>query len=287
MAELATALLPWMVGLMMAAFGATTPANAFRHVIRQPTPLLLAACVPLLVAPSAAQVIAAAFDLPPQSRAAIVLVAACPAGALTSLWVMLARGRVPQALATTLLTTALCGFTIPIHLRLAGLELDASLFGMVGKMLTLTALPLLAGVILSQLAPRVRPFAGKAKSASAVGIIALFAVLIAAAWPDVSAAWAQASNAVVALNAVLAALGLFAATMFREPEVRRALFPAFVTRQEEIGLFVALSIVGSAAMAAPLLVNALIGTGLALVFAGACRLRDQSHTKTKIVEGAE
>jgi bile acid:Na+ symporter, BASS family len=263
----ASAVLPYSVALMMFGFGLATPPEKFREAFSDPVSMACAIGCPLLFAPLVAYGLATLMGLEGNARLGLMLVAACPAGALTSMWTMLSGGRVALSLLTTFVTTALCGLTVPFYLALIGYEGDLPLGTVILKLISLTGIPLVVGLLAYRFLPQYQALGDKLKSIGSVLILALFGILTAAGWQQIADAWATAAMPVLVFNVVIGLIG-FAVSRFwlSADDIRYTIIPVFSTRQEEVGLFVALGIINAPILAAPLLLNALFGSAVALIY---------------------
>jgi predicted Na+-dependent transporter len=88
---IANVLIPATVVIMMIIVGAGLQSEQFKGVLRSPLPLIGGTLVQLLVLPGGAMLIVALLDPVPALAAGLLLVAACPGGALSNYYCHLGR----------------------------------------------------------------------------------------------------------------------------------------------------------------------------------------------------
>jgi BASS family bile acid:Na+ symporter len=86
---------------MMATVGLSLGADDFRRLIRRPKIVLIAIGAQWLLLPPAAWTLAWVLPLPPDLTAGIILLAACPAGAVSNFFCYLARADVALSVSLT------------------------------------------------------------------------------------------------------------------------------------------------------------------------------------------
>ena len=89
------------VFVMMATVGLSLGADDFRRLIRRPKIVLIAIGAQWLLLPPAAWTLAWVLPLPPDLTAGIILLAACPAGAVSNFFCYLARADVALSVSLT------------------------------------------------------------------------------------------------------------------------------------------------------------------------------------------
>jgi bile acid:Na+ symporter, BASS family len=144
------ALIPFIIAAMMFGFGATTRIDHFRLLTARPLVLLVSLAMPAIAAPLIGLALIQALQLTGDAALGLMLVAVCPTGALTSLWVLIARGDATLPLAVTLITTALASFTTPFWLYIAGVNASVHVEGLALRLVVATAVPLLIGMVLAR-----------------------------------------------------------------------------------------------------------------------------------------
>ena len=290
MSAVATFALPLTLAVLMFGMGlALTPA-AFGALRRTPWTALADLGSLSLGLPLIAWAIGLALGASPETRSGLLLIGACPAGTLSMVAASYARGDLALSVLLLALSSLLSVLVTPSVLHLLGPAVGlgahsvALPFGdTVSRVALVIALPVALGMIVRRLAgERVLPLHRAIKSIGGVVVLAIFGALIAAHRAELGTAFATFFVPVVAYNLAAAALGLLVATLTRAQADRRvSLLLAHQVRQEETGLFLALTILGTPALALPLLLNSVVGMASALITLASVRLgstRQQSPT---------
>ncbi|WP_271409996.1 bile acid:sodium symporter family protein [Pseudomonas sp. Q1-7] len=160
-----------ILGLVLAAmmFGVALELRLahFLLVAKRPLPALVGLLCQCLLLPWLTLAATLYLDLRPGLELGMLLVAACPGGNLSNIITHLARGNTALSVSVTSLSSLLAILSLPLnfaataslnphtaaflHDQLSRLDVDAS--GIVGGLLLLLALPLLAGMLVGNLAP--------------------------------------------------------------------------------------------------------------------------------------
>lgn len=120
--------------------------------LRRPAPLLAALLVTSVAMPALSCALARAIFHDPQTTCGIVLEYSVPIGVVSIMWVGLFDGDVSLGLATLMVSTLLSPFSIPLMLWvLVGATVSMDSLSMMREMLSMIALPALAGMTLNQL----------------------------------------------------------------------------------------------------------------------------------------
>jgi len=101
------------VFVMMAAVGLSLGADDFRRLIRRPKIVLIAIGAQWLLLPPAAWTLAWVLPLPPDLTAGIILLAACPAGAVSNFFCYLARADVALSVSLTAMSLVTSVLMLP------------------------------------------------------------------------------------------------------------------------------------------------------------------------------
>jgi len=104
---------------LMSGMGLTLSLDDFRRIASAPKPTLLGTILQLVVVPGAGLGIAIAFGLPALLAAGLVIVAACPGGMFSNVYVHLARANTPLSITLTASATMVTLFTLPLWVRAA------------------------------------------------------------------------------------------------------------------------------------------------------------------------
>jgi BASS family bile acid:Na+ symporter len=106
--------IPLVVILMMVVVGMELTLEDFRRVRTLPKPVFIGTAGQLIVLPVITTGLAWAFDPPPYIVAGMVLVAACPGGAISNTYVYLARAGVALSVTLTAVSTVSAFITLPL-----------------------------------------------------------------------------------------------------------------------------------------------------------------------------
>jgi bile acid:Na+ symporter, BASS family len=138
--------IPLVVFMMMVVVGMELTLEDFRRVCTFPKPVFIGTAGQLIVLPVIAGGHARTLDSPPHIVAGMVLVAACPGGAISNYCVYLARTDVALSVTLTGVSTVLAFVTLPLLTALGFgflLGQQASIPVPVGEMMTQLFLVLL------------------------------------------------------------------------------------------------------------------------------------------------
>lgn len=173
-------LIPIQLLLAMVGMGATLRIEDFALVFRYPRGLALGLALQLLFVPALAAIYIAVLGLGEGWAVGLILVAAVPGGAMSNLLTHIGKGSVPLSIVVTTVTTFLCLVTVPLVLGLLAQQHLPPDFAfpyarIVRDIVGFLLVPLVVGMFVLRLAPRVAP----GLSAWAIrGSVAIIAVLV-------------------------------------------------------------------------------------------------------------
>jgi bile acid:Na+ symporter, BASS family len=260
--------LPGALALIMLGMGLSLTLADFLRFRRRMTPLLCALGSLLLLLPMAALTIATVFKLPPALAVGLVLVGACPGGTFSNLLTHYARGDLALSVSLTAIASICVIFTMPLIVQFAlafflGEQRDISLpvLETMRQIFLLTICPVAAGMLINhRWAALASKCADPIKNIAGVLIIAVFLSIIFAERDSFAMAFSRAALPVVLLNLlsvfVGGCVGYFTTSRTAE---RRAIMLEHTIKQEGLGIFVAMSLLGMTEMALPLMLNSLVG----------------------------
>ena len=110
-------LLPTAMFSLMFGMGLTLTAGDFQRVARTPAATVLGTLLQLVGMPMVGIGIALAYGLPPLLAAGLVVIAACPGGMFSNMYVHLARGNTALSVTLTATATMVTLFTLPLWVR--------------------------------------------------------------------------------------------------------------------------------------------------------------------------
>ena len=157
---LLTYFVPALVVLMMIIVGTGLSVEQFRSITRTPGIVLWSSLLGLVLLPVGALVVGKLFAADSEMTGALVLIAACPGGALSNYYCYLVKSNAALSVVLTGLSSLHAFITLPILLTLLlpqvfqveTLQLPFGL--MVERLLLLLLMPVLVGMLLRHLFPQ-------------------------------------------------------------------------------------------------------------------------------------
>jgi BASS family bile acid:Na+ symporter len=110
-------LLPVAMFALMTGMGLTLSPGDFRRTAEAPRAVILGTVLQLLVMPLAGIAIALAFEMRPLLAAGFVIIAACPGGMFSNVFVHVARANTVLSVTLTATATMVTLFTLPLWVR--------------------------------------------------------------------------------------------------------------------------------------------------------------------------
>ncbi|KIM00088.1 Na(+) dependent transporter Sodium Bile acid symporter family [Paramagnetospirillum magnetotacticum MS-1] len=276
------AALPLALAFIMFAMGLTLDAGDFRRVFAAPKAMVVGLAAKLVVLPVLALALVLVWRPEPDFAVGMILLAACPAGVTSALLTHHAGGRIALAATITALTSLAATLTVPLLVNL-GLGLfagyDRSVEIPVAKMtlgiFLVDTVPLALGLGLQRLRPRVAERLGRVARPVAT---LLFALIVVGAFVSQRQSLMDHVGDVVpaALLLNLAAmtgawvLGTLARLDWAD---RIAVVMENGLQNGALGIFVAVTLLGSPAMMVPSIVYAFVMNLTAIAFIVAVRRR--------------
>ena len=275
--------LPLALGVIMLGLGLGLSVADFRRVATYPRAVLIGLALQVLVLPWVAFALALGLKLPPELAVGLMLLAASPGGATANIYSHLARGDVALNITLTAINSVLCLLTLPLILNLS-LEY---FFGSgqyvpppVNKIIEVAViiiLPVLLGMFIRARAPG---FAARTEKPLRLLSVLVLALLVTAAvaqeWRTLLANFAVVGIACLAFNLASMGTGYAAPRMLKLPR-RQAIAIAMEIgiHNGTLAIFIALNVLGNAAISVPAAIYSLMMFVTAAVFAfGITRRRD-------------
>jgi bile acid:Na+ symporter, BASS family len=112
-------LLPAAVALVMFALGTTLGGDDLRRVLVRPRAFVLGLLAHALILPMVAFALGSLLSLPPETAVGLVIIAACPANAIASLFTHFARGDTMLAVSLSAAASLMSAATLPLFVNLA------------------------------------------------------------------------------------------------------------------------------------------------------------------------
>jgi len=272
---LTNVLLPLALGVIMFGLGMGLTGEDFRRVGRYPRAVLVGLGLQTLVLPWVAFALALGFDLPPALAVGLMLLAASPGGATANIYSHLARGDVALNITLTAINSLLCLLTLPVILDLsmdfflgAGRYVPPPTMKVV-EVALIIVLPVLLGMVVRAKAPG---FAARAEKPMRLLSIVVLVVLVAAAvskeWRTLAASLGAVGLACLLFNLASLAVGYAAPLAMRlPPRQATAIAMEIGIHNGTLAIFIALNVLGNAAMSIPAAIYSLVMFVTAAVFA--------------------
>jgi BASS family bile acid:Na+ symporter len=172
-----------MFGLML-AMGLTLTPDDFRRIVRMPLPTLLGTALQLVGMPVVGLLLARAYALEPMLATGLVVIAACPGGAMTNLLCHIGKADVALSITLTALATTATLFTIPLWVHAAhggGVTgtVDMPVLDTALSLGAFTVLPVALGMLARHLRPSLLAWEPWLTRASAVAMVVAIGVAAA------------------------------------------------------------------------------------------------------------
>ncbi len=267
--------LPLALGVIMLGLGLGLSVADFRRVATYPRAVLIGLALQVLLLPWVAFALALGLKLPPELAVGLMLLAASPGGATANIYSHLARGDVALNITLTAINSVLCLLTLPLILNLS-LEY---FFGSgqyvpppVNKVIevaVIIVLPVLVGMFIRARAPG---FAARTEKPLRLLSVLVLALLVAAAvgqsWRTLLTHFAAVGIACLAFNLASMGTGYAAPRMLKLPR-RQAIAIAMEIgiHNGTLAIYIALNVLGSAAISVPAAIYSLMMFVTAAVFA--------------------
>jgi BASS family bile acid:Na+ symporter len=267
MPDVIQTLLPAALAIIMFAVGITLVPGDFTRLASQPRAVIAGLIGQVIVLPAAAWALAFTWRLPPEMAAGLMIVAACPGGASSALIAHLARGSAAVSVTLTVITSLLALVTMPLVVQ-AGMGLflghdgavHFSVGGVVRGVFIIATVPVAAGMLLRAWQPgwvaRIERPLGKVATALFVAIVV--ATFVGQRGP-LFANLPTVGPAAATLNVLMMAAGIALGRAFRVS--RRdaiAIASDCGLHNAALGIFVALNVFQTPALAVPSVVYALL-----------------------------
>lgn len=210
---------------LMLGMGLTLVTDDFRRVATNPRATVVGTLLQLVVMPIVGIFLANLFALPPILAAGIVVVAACPGGMFSNMYVHFAKGNSALSITLTATATLVTLFTLPLWVQLAltlfeapdGAAIEMPVLDTAFRLGTLTILPVAIGMVARARNPNALRWERRVTMPGAIMIV-LGATLGAGSNPDIEASQFLVSLAPAAAFAGSAmAIGMVVPLLFGIP----------------------------------------------------------------------
>jgi BASS family bile acid:Na+ symporter len=150
-------LLPITLALIMLGMGLSLTTRDFRNIFMHPKAVILGLVSQMIVLPLFAILVAQFSGLSDELKVGLVLIAACPGGAVSNLITHLLKGNVALSVSMTTVNSFITIFTIPAIVGIAlhyfigdSKEITLDFWATFIRVLLITVLPCVVGVIIHQ-----------------------------------------------------------------------------------------------------------------------------------------
>ncbi len=268
-------LLPLGLAFIMFALGLNLKVQDFTRLLRQPLAVGLGLFVQMVLLPVMAFVLLLLFPMRPAFAVGVMILAACPGGITSNMITHLARGDVALSVTLTAITSLAGMVTIPLITGLAlELFMGQTLTGtlpvgqMAIKVFVVASLPLVLGMTLNHLSPRLA--SGLRRYVHPASIVIFIMIVI---WAFLDQGRVMMENigeigpVVIALNVLIMALGFGLAALAGLPHPQRVTISIEGGLQNgALGIFVATALLQNPAMMTPSITYALVMNASAAAF---------------------
>ncbi|TDT34058.1 bile acid:sodium symporter family protein [Naumannella halotolerans] len=268
-----------LLGVVMFTMGLTLRPVDFALIAKRPLPVLIGVVAQYVIMPSAAVLVTVLLQLPPELAAGVILVGCAPGGTASNVVSYLARGDVALSVTMTSVSTLLAPIMTPLlTLWLAGQYMPVNAASMAITIVQLVLLPVVAGLLIRLLLPRVVDRLLPVLPWLSVATIAVIvAVVVSGSADRLISAGLLVLAAVVLHNVIGMALGYGVAALTGQPySVRRTV--AIEVGMQNSGLAAGLAAQYMSPLAAlPAAVFSVWHNMSGALFALLCRRRDQQR----------
>jgi len=210
-----TLLVPVMLFIMMMGMGLSLTVEDFRRILEYPRAAIIGLSGQLVFLPVLAFVLAHVTGAPAAVAAGGMLLAACPGGVTSNGYVFVGRGDVGLSVTLTAITSVVTVLTIPAitwftmnYYYGAGEFPELPVFDIIRRLLLITALPILLGMLVRAYRPA---FALSAvEGVRKVSLVLLLVIIIGVTigtWDSVRENFVSAGALAISLNVISMAAG--------------------------------------------------------------------------------
>lgn len=252
--------LPIALFIIMTGIGMTLSVQDFRQVAVYPKGMIVGTLAQILLMPLVAFVLASVLGLEPAIAVGLVIIAACPGGTTSNLFVLLARGNIALSIVLTVIASLVTILTLPLFANAAlqiymGAEQNIVLpvWKTIAMLTGIVLLPVAMGMGIRSRAPALALRAeGFVSVFGAVVLALLIVVLVYGVRDQFWSLLEQAGPATLLLNLAGIFLGLVAgrATGLTQRE-SLAVAVELGVKNSTIGLMVTLTLMESSTMSVP------------------------------------
>ncbi|WP_428774258.1 bile acid:sodium symporter family protein [Vibrio sp.] len=255
--------LPISLIIIMMGIGMTLTINDFRQVAQKPKGLILGSISQIIGMPMVAFLLAWGFQLPPEIAVGLVVIAACPGGTASNLFVLLARGNVALSIMLTVIASLITIITLPVATGYAlevfsteSVAITLPVGQMITMMVAVVLVPVIVGMFIRYFWPN---WSVKAENwVNKLGGITLLLLVVSILY-DIGANLVnlllQAGAAAITLNIVGIVAGVLIAKFSQLPSQDGLTIGVELgVKNSTLALMVSVTLLGSNAMSVPIIV---------------------------------
>ncbi len=252
--------LPIALFIIMTGIGMTLSVRDFRQVAVYPRGMIVGTLAQILLMPLVAFVLASLLGLDPAIAVGLVIIAACPGGTTSNLFVLLARGNIALSIVLTVIASLVTILSLPLFANVAlqiymgeEQEIVLPVWKTIAMLAGIVLFPVSIGMGIRSRAPAL---AQRAESfVSVFGAIVLALLIVVLVYGVRDQFWSlleQAGPATLLLNLAGIVLGLVAGRVTGLTQ-RESLAVAVElgVKNSTIGLMVTLTLMESSTMSVP------------------------------------
>ena len=252
--------LPIALFIIMIGIGMTLTIRDFRQVAVYPKGMIVGTIAQILVMPLIAFMLATLLAVPPAIAVGLVIIAACPGGTTSNLFVLLSRGNIALSIVLTVSASLITILPLPLFTNIAlqhymGTEEDIVLpvWKTVGMLIGIVLFPVAIGMVVRTRRPEIaRKAEGIVSIFSGIVLAVLIVALVYGVRDQIWELLKQAGPATILLNLAGIGLGLAAGRVAGLTQ-RESLAVAVElgVKNGTIALMVTLTLLESSAMSIP------------------------------------
>ena len=268
-------LLPLGLAFIMFAMGLTLLWGDFRRVFEAPKAMAIGLVCQLLLLPAAAFGLLFLWPLQPEFAVGVMILAAAPGGITSNMLTHLARGDSALSISLTAISSLAGVVTVPLvvnfalmHFSSAESMTDLPVGRMILGVLLVSTLPLILGMAINHLRPAIAEKIEKVARPMSIGVFALIVLwAFASQWRVMMENIALIGPTIIALNVIILVGGFWLAGtqgLHRRQAIAIAMEGGL--QNGALGIFVAMTLLGNAAMMVPSITYALVMNVSAALF---------------------
>ncbi|MGB1907164.1 MAG: bile acid:sodium symporter family protein [Spongiibacter sp.] len=251
---------PLSLFLIMVGMGMTLTPKDFREVLVAPRGTLFGLFAQIILLPAVAWGVAIALDLNPALAVGLVIIAACPGGTTSNLFVFLGKGDVALSILLTVLASLITIVTLPAYTGMALQYFNDSdqvlalpVMRTILTLFVIVLLPVMIGMLIRRYQPGLAARCERVLGLlGMVVLLAVIALVLVELGSEAVELFKSAGLAVIALNIVGLLLGHVGARVIGlPPEQAFAVAIELGIKNGTLGLMVTLTLLQSEAMSVP------------------------------------